>query len=67
MGRDGVFTAQLTDGALHALQIKAQIVVHQVRLNGIAAPRPAVALDAVHKELAGGKVHRIGAHFPDAV
>ena len=67
MSRDGVFAPQLTDGALHALQVEAQIIIHQVRLNGIATPRPAVTLDAVHKELAGGEVHRIGTHFPDAV
>ena len=67
VGGDGVFAAQLTDGALDALRVEAQIVVHQVRLDGIARPRPAVALDAVHEELACGEVHRVGCHIPDAV
>ena len=67
VGRDGILAAQLADGALHAVQVIAQVVVHQVRLNGVAAPSPTVALDAVHEELTGGEVHRIGTHFPDTV
>ena len=67
VGGDGVFAAQLADGALHAFRVEVQVVVHQVRLDGVARPRPAVALDAVHKKFAGGQVHRIGADLPDTV
>ena len=67
VGCHGVLAAQLTDGALHTLRVEAQIVVHQVRLYGIARPCPAVALDAVHEELARRQVHRVGCHVPNLV
>ena len=65
--RDGIFAAQLTDGALHRVAVEAQVIVHQIGLNGIARPGPAVALDAVHHEFARGEVHRVSADLPDAV
>ena len=64
MGRHGVFASQLSDGTFDTLGIEAQVIVHEIRLDSITTPRPTVALDAVHEELAGGKVHRIGSHFP---
>ena len=64
MGGHRVFTTQLSDGALHRLGVKAQVVVHQIRLDGIATPCPTVALDTVHEELTGGEIHRIGTHLP---
>ena len=67
VGRHGVLAAQLADGALDAFRVEAQVVVHQIRLDGIARPGPAVALDAVHEELARRQVHRVGSHLPDAV
>ena len=67
VSRHRVFATQLTDGTLDTLRIEAQVVVHEVRLDGIATPRPTVALDTVHEELAGGQVHRIGCHLPNLV
>ena len=67
VSRDGVFSTQLADGALDTFSVETQVVVHEVRLDGVAAPGPAVALDAVHEELAGGEVHGVGGNVPDAV
>ena len=67
VSRYGVFAAQLPDGALDAFRIEAQVVVHEVRLYGVARPRPAVTLDAVHEELTRGEVHRVGGNVPDIV
>ena len=67
VGRDGILAAQLTDGAFHCVAVEAQIIVHQIGLNGIARPGPAVALDAVHHEFTRGEVHRICPDLPDAV
>ena len=52
-----VFSAKQPDGTLHGFIIEEQIVVHQVTLDGIATLYPTVALDAVHKEFTGSKVH----------
>ena len=67
MGRDGILAAQLTNGALHGVAVEAQIIVHQIGLNGIARPSPAVALDAVHHKFTCGEVHRVSPYLPDAV
>ena len=67
MGGDGVFSAQLSDGALHTFAVEVQVVVHQVRLNGVTAPHPAVALNPVTEEFAGRQVKGIGADIPDTV
>ncbi len=67
VSRDGIFASQLPDGALHAFRVEVKIVVHQVRLNGIAAPCPSVALDAVHEELACGELKCVGTDLPDDV
>ena len=64
VSRHGILAAQLADGALDTLGVKAQVVVHEVRLYGVARPRPAVTLDAVHEELAGGEVHGVGTNLP---
>ena len=62
--RHGVLAPELADGALHAFGVEPQVVVHQIRLYGIARPCPAVALYAVNEELAGGEVHGVGTHLP---
>ena len=67
MGRDGILAAQLTDGALHGVAVEAQIIIHQIGLNGIARPGPAIALDTVHHEFARGEIHRVSPDLPDAV
>ena len=41
---------ELADGALHAFGVEPQVVVHQIRLYGVARPCPAVALYAVNEE-----------------
>ena len=60
----GIFATQLSNGAAHAVAVEAQIIVHEVRLYGIARPCPAVALDAINKELACSQVHCICRHLP---
>ena len=67
VGRDGILAAQLTDGTLHCVAVEAQVIVHQIGLNSIARPSPAVTLDAVHHEFACGEVHRVSSDLPDAV
>ena len=63
----GVFATQRPDGAAHHGRVEEGVVVHQVRLDGIAAPHPAVALDALYHHLAVGQVQRVGPHLPDVV
>ena len=63
----GVFAAQCPDGAPDHGRVEEGVVVHQVRLYGIAAPHPAVALDALYHHLAVGQVQGVGSHLPDAV
>ena len=62
-----IFTPKQPDSTLHRLTVKEEIVVHQITLNGVSAPHPTITLDAVDEELAGGEVHGVGTHFPDAV
>ena len=64
---DRVFASQLANSTLHALSVEAQVIVHEVRLDSVARPRPADTLDAIHKELAGSQVHRIGCDIPNLI
>ena len=62
-----VFSPQLADGAAHTGVVKAQVIVHQVRLYGVSRPCPAVALDAVDEKFSGGQIHGVCPHLPDVV
>ena len=64
MRRHRILASQLPDGALHAFGIETQVVVHQIALDGVAAPGPSVAFDAVHEKLPRGEVQGVGGDLP---
>ena len=62
-----VLATKQPDCTFHGFTIEEKIIIHQITLDSITTPYPAVAFDTVNKELAGSEMHGIGPHFPNTV
>lgn len=65
--RHGIFAAQLTYCAAHAVGVESEVIVHEIRLYGVARPCPAVSLYAVHEEFSRCQIHRVCRDLPYSV
>ena len=64
---DGVFAAKRPDSVAAAFVIAIDIVIHQKALDGISAPYPMVALDALDEYFAACQFQRVNRNIPDTV
>src|SRR5437899_5361184 len=58
-----LLAAQGEQGARYSGRVEEEIIVHQVALAGIAAPYPAVALDAIDEKLPGIEVQGVSGNI----
>lgn len=62
-----ILSSLLPDGTLYSLRIKEQIVVHQITLNSISTPYPAITFDTINEKLPSSKMHRISTYLPNSI
>ena len=62
-----VFASQSPDCTLHDWRIEESVVIHQIGLDGIAAPYPAVTFYSLNHHFPICQVQCIGTDLPDAV